>query len=167
MRPLNIREQNLLRKQVRIVNRRQLMARIDARWKELVRSNEGLSEEHMALPGVVGDWSVKDLIAHVTTWEEEALKMLPLIARGLRTPLYGGIDRFNAKSVARKRSLSHDQVSRESAETHQRLISYLEEVPESLFATETRFRRRLRLDTYGHYPEHTRSIEVWRAQRNV
>jgi hypothetical protein len=143
------------------------MARIDARWQEFVRSYEELSEEDMALPGVVGDWSVKDLIAHVTTWEEETLKMLPLIAKGLRTPLYGGVDWFNVESVARKRGLSYDRVSRESTETHQRLISYLEGVPENLFATETRFRRRLRLGTYGHYPEHTRSIQVWRAQRDV
>ena len=149
------------------MDRRQLMARIDARWQEFVRSYEGLSEEDMALPGVVGDWSVKDLIAHVTIWEEETLKLLPMIAKGLRTPLYGDVDRFNAEGVARKRSLSHDRVSRESTETHQSLISYLEGVPESLFATDTRFRRRLRLDTYGHYPEHTRSIQVWRAQRGV
>ena len=33
----------------------------------------------MSEQGVTGSWSVKDIIAHVTTWEEEALKHLPLI----------------------------------------------------------------------------------------
>ncbi|MBP1636454.1 MAG: hypothetical protein H6Q10_3028, partial [Acidobacteria bacterium] len=28
--------------------------------------------------------------------------------------------------------------------------------------SDTRFRRRLRADTYGHYPHHTRAIRSWR-----
>ena len=29
---------------------------------------------------------------------------------------------------------------------------------------ETRFRRRLRLDTYSHYPKHARAIREWRER---
>ena len=36
----------------------------------------------MLEPGVTGAWSVKDILAHVTTWEGEALKHLPLVLRG-------------------------------------------------------------------------------------
>jgi hypothetical protein len=36
----------------------------------------------------MGEWSVKDILAHVTTWEEEALKYLPLILTGGRPPRY-------------------------------------------------------------------------------
>ena len=32
---------------------------------------------------------------------------------------------------------------------------------------ETRFRRRLRLDTYGHYPKHAEAIRRWREQRQA
>jgi hypothetical protein len=39
-------------------------------------------------------------------------------------------------------------------------------VPEEQFARETRFRRRLRLDTYRHYLEHARAIREWRAERS-
>jgi len=43
----------------------------------------------MQLPGVVGDWSVKDIIAHVTGWEEEALKCFnQAIKRDRNNPLY-------------------------------------------------------------------------------
>jgi hypothetical protein len=37
-------------------------------------------------------------------------------------------------------------------------------VPEELFTRETRFRRRLRFDTYGHYPIHARAIRQWRER---
>jgi hypothetical protein len=42
------------------------------------------------------------------------------------------------------------------------LVAYVRAAPEELYARETRFRRRLRLDTYGHYPLHTRAIREWR-----
>lgn len=35
-------------------------------------------------------------------------------------------------------------------------------LPEGSFGSQTRARRRLRLDTYGHYPEHTAAIRAWR-----
>jgi hypothetical protein len=30
---------------------------------------------------------------------------------------------------------------------------------------DTRFRHRLRLDTYGHYPQHADAIKKWRERR--
>ena len=50
-------------------------------------------------------------------------------------------------------------------DTHDRLLSYLEGVPDVAFARESRFLRRLRQDTYGHYREHTQQIQAWRQTR--
>ena len=47
-------------------------------------SYAGLSESDILEPGVTKAWSVRDIIAHVTTWEEEALKHLPAILEGRR-----------------------------------------------------------------------------------
>jgi hypothetical protein len=52
-------------------------------------------------------------------------------------------------------------------ETHRRLVDFIQRVPEEQFARETRFRRRLRLDTYSHYPIHAEAIRKWRGQQNV
>ena len=108
----------------------------------------------------------RDILAHVTTWEEEALTHLPLILKGGRPPRYstsyGGIDAFNALMTERKRDLSLPEVRRQVDEVHGRLIDYVRRAPEELFARETRFRRRLRLDAYGHYPKHARAIRAWR-----
>jgi hypothetical protein len=38
-------------------------------------------------------------------------------------------------------------------------------VAEEHLAGDARFRRRLRLDTYGHYPKHTEAIRKWREAR--
>jgi hypothetical protein len=44
------------------------------------------------------------------------------------------------------------------------VIGLIESVPEDHLGSESRFRRRLRLDTYGHYPKHAEAIRKWRAR---
>lgn len=100
--------------------------------------------------------------------EEEALKHLPHILQGVRPPrysvVYGGIDAFNAQMTELKRGVTLHEVQEQLDATHLRLVEYLQSVPEEYFTTETRFRRRLRLDTYSHYPIHTQAIHAWREQ---
>jgi uncharacterized protein DUF1706 len=74
---------------------------------------------------VMGEWSVKDILAHVTTWEEEALSYVPLILSGGRPPRYtkyGGIDAFNAKMAEQNRAMELSDALRQLDETHHRLI---------------------------------------------
>src|SRR5262245_43914365 len=150
------------------MNRQQLLQKLDKAWAELKESYAGLSEAQLTEPGVVGDWSVKDILAHVTWWEEEALKHLPLIIKEGRPPRYstqyGGIDAFNALMTERRQNLALANVLRQLDETHRQLIAYIASVPEEQFTRETRFRHRLRLDTYSHYPEHTKAIREWRER---
>ena len=148
------------------MKREQALKRLDAAWTDFEQSFAGLSDEQLMFPGVTGQWSVRDIIAHVTWWEEEALKHLPLVREGGRPPrysvTYGGIDAFNALMTEKRRGLSLAEVLRQHDEVHGRLVAYVQRAPEELFTRETRFRRRLRLDTYGHYPKHANAIRAWR-----
>ena len=152
------------------MDRSQLLKRLKKAWGELEASYAGLSDSELMEPGVTGEWSVKDIIAHVTSWEEEALTHLPVILAGGRPPKYsvryGGIDAFNAQTMEQRRNLSFSSVLRQRDDTHRRLIDFIQSTPERQFIRETRFRRRLRLDTYGHYPKHAKAIRKWREQRS-
>src|SRR5881296_3031323 len=121
---------------------RGLLKRLDQAWAAFQQSYAGLSDVELVEPGVTGAWSVRDIIAHVTWWEEEALTHLPLILAGGKPPRYsvthGGIDSSNARMTEQRKHLS---------------------------SGETRVRRRLLLDTYGHYPKHARAIRTWRESR--
>ena len=144
------------------------MKRLEQRWDELREAYAGLSDAEMTAPGVTGGWSVKDIVAHVTTWEEESLKHLPHILAGTRPPrysvAYGGIDAFNALTTERKRSLPLAEVLLQRDETHHRLVAFIVAMPDGEFVRETRARRRLRLDAYGHYPRHAAAIRSWRRR---
>lgn len=152
------------------MDRQQLLARIDTAWTAFIASYAGLPDARLMEPGVVGEWSVRDLLAHVSIWEEEALKYLPLIVSGGTPPRYasfGGIDAFNALMIEQKRALPLAEVQRQLDDTHRRLVEFLQDVPEEHFARETRFRHRLRLDTYSHYPLHAAAIRDWRENQTV
>jgi hypothetical protein len=150
------------------MDRQQLLEQLDKRWTAFNESYAGLSDSQMTESGVTANWSVKDVIAHVTWWEGEALKHLPLINAGGRPPRYsteyGGIDAFNALMTKQKQGLSLSEVLRQRDETHRRLVAYIQSAPEEQFTQDTRFRRRLRLDTYNHYPKHAKAIRAWRGQ---
>jgi hypothetical protein len=149
------------------MNTQGMLDRIARAWAHFEASYAGLSDAELLTPGVTGHWSVRDIIAHVTWWEEEALAHLPLIREGGRPPrysvTYGGIDAFNALMTERRRHLPLAEVLRQHEGVHARLLEYVRSAPEELYARETRFRRRLRLDTYGHYPIHARAIRAWRG----
>ncbi len=153
------------------MDRRQLLKRLDKAWEAFKESYVGLSDSELMEPGVTGTWSVRDILAHVTTWEEEALTHLPLILDGGKPPrysvTYGGIDAFNAQMTEQKRDFSLPEVLRQLDDTHRRLIDFIESAPDDQFIRETRFRHRLRLDTYSHYPKHAEAIRKWREQRSA
>jgi hypothetical protein len=148
------------------MERQRLLARLDKAWVAFQASYAGLSKAELLEAGVTGRWSVRDIVAHVTWWEQEALQHLPLVLAGGRPPRYsvkyGGIDAFNALMTEQRRGLSLDEVLGQQADTHAGLIAYLQSAPADAL-DHARFLRRLRLDTYGHYPIHAEAIRRWRG----
>lgn len=153
------------------MRKQQVLDKLEKAWTDFENSIAGLSDEQQEQPGVTENWSVKDLIAHVSWWEEEALKHLPHIRQGITPPrykdAYGGLDAFNALMTEQRHAIPLVEVKKLHLDSHRRLVEYLQAAPDELFTTETRFRRRLRLDTYSHYPEHTRAIRDWRQRLNI
>jgi hypothetical protein len=149
--------------------RDRLMTTMTRSWDALLASFEGLSEDELVRPGVVEQWSVKDILAHITTWEEEGLHHLPTVAAGKKPPTYasqyGSLDGFNALKFEQNSKRSLDEVTTRLDETHARLLAYLDTVPDELLHSKERFRNRLKWDTYSHYAMHAKHIQEWRSGR--
>jgi hypothetical protein len=157
-----------LGERITVDRRLKLLQGIEKAWSDFRESYAGLSEADALKPGVIGRWSVKDIIAHVTTWEEETLKHLPDMIRGERhqrySVQYGGIDAFNALMTDRKKGFSLSEALRQQNEVHGKLVQYIESVPEEFLGSGTRFRHRLRMDTYNHYSKHATAIRLWKLR---
>jgi hypothetical protein len=78
---------------------------------------------------------------------------------------YGGIDAFNARMTAEKerRSPRCDGNWRDPSPAHR---LHPERARRSAQPRDA-LRRCLRLDTYGHYPQHAETIRQWRRRRTV
>jgi hypothetical protein len=144
-----------------------VLDQLAAAWTDFHASYAGLGDDDLLVHGVCGEWSVRDLIAHVTWWDQESIEHLPItLVRG-RLPrysqVYGGIDAFNALKTQEKADLTLADVRDEAAATHERLLAYLVGLDPVEWAANTRFRHRLKLDTWSHYPIHAADIRAWRA----
>jgi len=152
------------------MDKARLIHQLEKAWDEFKGSFGGLPDSDLMKPATIGDWSIKEIISHVTTWENEALKYLPLILAGEKTPRYsiahGGIHAFNAQMAEQKRSLPLSEVMAQMDDTHRRLAAFIRKAPEEQFVRETRFRHRLRLDTYTHYRQHAEAIRMWRESQS-
>jgi uncharacterized damage-inducible protein DinB len=99
----------------------------------------GLPEREILRPRTQDRWSVKDVLAHLMTCDEETVRRLQLIARGRGDRIrwfesMADADRFNAKSVAGARRLSLRAVLRRMARVRADLVRRFERLPTEALA---------------------------------
>ena len=136
-------------------------AAVDAAWRDFRRAVEQLPPHLLETPGVCGDWSVRDLLGHIASWESRAAAAL---LTGVPDPP-DDIDEFNRTEAARKAPLAIRNVVAELESTHRALLSALTDAPEYLFEPGTPLRDSLDADTLLHYIEHTAQIRAWALAR--
>ena len=149
---------------------------------ELERFVAEAGPARMELPGVTGDWSLKDVIAHLTFWRWWSVARLEAAVRNeTPTPPWGsGLDEENAADVERinqqNHAANHDcpvaDVLRDSRATFDRLEAALLALPEADLFVPHRYpwlgeypAAAIILGSAGHlYEEHAPAIAVWLAR---
>jgi hypothetical protein len=95
-------------------------------------------EERATLGG--GEWSVKDLIGHLASWEEYAVEAIEA-HRAHRVPWIEAtpldVDGINAEAVEAKAGRSLDEIRREAGATHARLVALIEGIPDEEWTAPT------------------------------
>lgn len=137
--------------------RLEILQDVSKSWLELLRALRGLSDTQMTQPGVVEQWSVKDLMAHISSWERELIGVLDRLEHGEEPgdSDWAGIDAFNAEQTQLSAQRSLDDIRDDFEETHADLMAMLEVTP-------VLTRELVKGDTYEHYAEHAAQIRQWR-----
>ena len=146
-----------------MTNRQRILSAVSSEWEEFKRSIALVPQDDLDVPGVVGSWSVKDLIGHVATWDQEAVRALRRFltdrdANVLTT--WTDVDGFNAREADRKKDATLAEHYNELEESHRELVellSRLAEVELGLSEVETR----IRVDSYEHYADYKGEILRW------
>lgn len=140
-------------------------------WEALLAE---AGDARLTEPGVEGDWSLKDIIAHITYFETWAANCLMAIRRGepLPQPEYKGlsIDEENALIYERQRALPLADVLRDSQVSFQRSIASVQGLHDTdlydleltrTHGVEWTIHDLLAGDTYEHYRDHITPVRAW------
>lgn len=150
-------------------DREELLGRAEEARRAFLGAVEGLTEEQMTKPAV-GEWSIKDLLAHVASWDEMALPDIRRIARGDAPALAAfdlkRVDEYNAMIMSLRRHFSLEQARRELDISRMSLLEAVGRLPDSALA-EGQFARALLQICTHHDVEHTEDIQVWRKREGV
>ena len=135
-----------------------------------------LPEREMLRPRTQDRWSVKDVLAHLMSCDEETVRRFKLIARGRgdRIVWFRGMadaDRFNARTVGAARRLGLAAVLRRMERAHANVVDSLARLPlASLRDTSHEYTVVSWLPVPGWHHEHRHLSEVkdwWRQARKV
>jgi hypothetical protein len=81
-------------------------------------------------------WTIKDMLAHITGWDDATIDSLRahVAGRAPAVPANRGIDEYNARTVTSRQNLDYEHILKEWRLTRQVLHTILEEMPdEKLF----------------------------------
>jgi len=97
---------------------------------ELLAALGGLDEAALDRKGVVGDWSVKNVLAHIAAWEAWVVEAFPARMTTGATPedfrqRAADEDRFNAEEIAEREELTPDEQLMELERTRAELLAYV------------------------------------------
>lgn len=140
------------------------------RWNELL-AQVGL--ERMEVPGVEGEWSVKQLVAHLTWYEQAVVEGAEqVVSTGTftrRRPAGMGLDEMNAEIAEQSRARTASEVLAEAGAVFGQLLALIEACPQDILNDP----RRLGLpedmvpwmgvanNSYAHYRQHEPALRAW------
>ena len=142
--------------------RDQAFREIDEAWQGLKQALARVPPGRMEEGGVVGMWSVKDVIGHITTWENQAMAALQqyLTQRDVKVLAFPDVDALNERTVNSKRRTPLDELLTDLETTHEQMVEVVGGLTEEVLGV-PEVEKRIRVDTFAHYAEHTGNIRRW------
>ena len=135
---------------------------------------EGLSEGEMQQPGVAGDWSIKDILAHLSRWEGELVKLLWQAGQGSGKPSTMqfspvDVDEINARWWAQSRDRPLESVLGDFHAVRTQTVRRVEAFSNKDLTDPKRFPwlegkplwEWVESDSFGHEAEHAGQIRTW------
>lgn len=119
------------------------------------------SDEELVQPGRFGEWSVKDMLAHITFWEQRLIAYVNGAKESLVQPdedEQAAIDRINAEALATNRARPLAEVRAAFEESYRQTLALAESLSVEDLADEVLYNL-LAGDTFEHYREHIEMLE--------
>lgn len=136
-----------------------------------------IGPQRMDRPGVAGDWSIKDVVAHLTGWRRRTVGRLGAVARGEPEPPLPwppelqSDDEINDWIYRSSKDLSVREVLDQSDAVFRQVVAALESIPEETLANANQFpwmegQPFNAAAFFGHFhEEHEADMRAWLARQ--
>ena len=151
----------------------EILTALDETREKFLDSIDGLTDEQLQEPGITGEWSVKDLMAHMARWEAELVKLLWQARGGQRPTTFHftqtSVDDTNARWSREFNSLSLEQVLDDFHGVRTQTLRRVEALNDKDLTDPHAFPwakgfplwKWIASDSYEHEAEHTAQIREW------
>ncbi len=159
------------------MNKNEILNALNDAQKKFDQAIDGLSDEEMQTPGVAGDWSAKDITAHLSRWEAEMGRILWQIQQGQKpdTAHFSGrpVDEINAEWSREMKSRPLELILSDykavRVQTIKRIQAFSDEQlsdPNSFPALRGQpLENWIVGDSSDHQAEHAAQIQAWRQKQ--
>jgi len=153
------------------MNKHDLLSILDSSRKALLTTMDYMGDLDLIEPGVMDDWSVKDLLGHLTAWEAELVTLLAQ-ARTTKRPAFldrGDTDEINAKWYNENKGRPLDRVLADFAGVRKQTIRQVESYSDKELNDLNLFEwlngeplwKWIADETSNHEAEHLEQINKW------
>jgi hypothetical protein len=138
-----------------------------------------LTDAQMTQSGVENNWSVKDILAHITDWEKRMVQWIEESLQG-QTPeqpapgmTWDDLDKLNEQTYLANKDRPLSAVLTEFDDSYQQSLKVVEALTEEELLDPNRFEWRggkplwymIAANTWEHYQEHRETISNWLEKR--
>lgn len=120
-----------------------LAARLNAARNELLSQVRSMPVERLEMAGAVGEWSVKDMIGHIASWEDRLLTLAQMVLNDQADKIEWissdeALQAWNHKQYLRKKAWTWDETIRDLALMREEVLWNIGwTAPEQLFQQHT------------------------------
>ena len=140
-----------------------LLERIEEAWRQLFAALDDIPEERMSDPGVIGEWSLKDLFGHLAFWDDHAVAEIERALAGLPREDNAWQEMNEIDHAARRGHTLPEQ----RAAMHQAHAALVERLKSVAGIEAAPIDEAIRVDTYEHYLDHIKDIQAWLQRTGV
>ncbi|GBD14185.1 hypothetical protein HRbin25_00054 [bacterium HR25] len=152
------------------MGKQELIAEAEETFQQLWQAVSALPEEAATRPWL-GEWSVKDVLAHIAGWHREMAGVLERMARGER-PVpegvdYNDTDGWNARFAQAHKGTPWPQMLAELRASKEAFLAAARQVPDDRFEEGRAAHRIMQGTGTRHYREHLEQIAEWRQREGL
>jgi hypothetical protein len=159
-----------------LVKKREFVGRVIRAREAWDAAIAGFEQDEMVMPSFCGDWSVKDVIAHIGWYDREMVKMLEAKKFGDSRLWRMSLDERNAVIFRENKGRMPEEVLEEQSRVFATLIGLLVVMTEDDLNEPTHFPgmplewrpwQVIASNTYEHYEAHLCQARRWREESSA